>query len=219
MLSLVVRDISELWWLLLRECLRRGYRQDVARGSFAGEAYRLQLKPVSAEITCPVVEVPPVPDGIPAPTSMDYVNDYYWRYLLGSEKSENETYTYGERILLQLEQVISMLRRTSETNQASITIAEPTDIDKSDPPCLRELDFVVVGGELYMSMYWRSHDLWAGLPTNLAGLRMLQEQVANEIGIAPGPMFYFSSKSHLYSYQIEYARIVCHESEKGEIFP
>jgi thymidylate synthase len=39
----------------------------------------------------------PVELGIPAPTSMDYVEEYL-RYLMTDAKKENEIYTYGERL-------------------------------------------------------------------------------------------------------------------------
>jgi len=203
------KTISEFWWLAIREALMSGHVQIIERGSFAGESHRLQLPFLTGEIEYPLLDqIPVTPQGVPAPTTQGYVDDYVFRYLLGDVKSDGEHYTYGERFSVQADQLLDMLGNTPNTNQASVSISTPSDIFIEHPPCLREIDFKVVHGRLNMTTYWRSHDLWAGLPTNLAGLAMVLCDVASAVGLGVGVLYYASSGAHLYGYQIDYAKTV-----------
>jgi thymidylate synthase len=171
-----------------------------------------------------VLIIPPAL-GIPSPTTMEYIGDYFANYLMDPNLSENETYKYASRIQhpmpkggTQLERVIAMLKHTPLTNQAIVEIGSPEDHDvcigndgKLDPPCLRLLDFKAVpqNDELVLSLscYFRSWDLWAGFPTNLGGLELLKKYVASEAGLTSGPLYAYSAGAHIYGYQEEIARI------------
>ena len=58
---------------------------------------------------------------------------------------------------------------------------------------------------LHMFVYFRSWDLWGGFPANLAGLQMVKEYVANEIGAEDGTMICASKGLHLYDFCIDVA--------------
>ncbi len=60
---------------------------------------------------------------------------------------------------------------------------------------------------LTMSVYFRSWDLWAGLPSNLCGLELLKQYVASECGLENGSMYAYSAGLHLYGYQEEVAKL------------
>ncbi len=118
----------------------------------------------------------------------------------------------------QLERAIEMLKETPLTNQAVIEIATPEDFDvcygkdgKLDPPCLRLLDFKSIpeGDSLVLTVtcYFRSWDLWAGFPSNLGGVELLKQYVAEEARLKNGPMYAYSSGAHIYGYQEELARL------------
>ena len=118
----------------------------------------------------------------------------------------------------QLQRVIEMLKETPLTNQAVVEIGTPEDYDvcygkddKLDPPCLRLLDFKALPYEnkihLTLTAYFRSWDLWAGFPSNLGGLELLKQYVAEETGLENGSMYAYSAGAHIYGYQEELAKI------------
>lgn len=200
---LTATTVSDLWFQALAGLEEHTYRQDISRGSFAG-GFRLQYPFVCGTVLYPLDDyVPDVPAGVAPPTTKEYVQRYFEDYLLGARiPSENEQYTYASRIGSQLEKVITMLTETPLTNQASIIVGRPEDVDISDPACLRAIDFKIVRGTLELTSFWRSHDLWAGLPTNLGGLALLQATVAEAAGLPVGVMHYASSGAHVYDYQL-----------------
>jgi thymidylate synthase len=225
---LKAKTISDAWFQLIYNIFDNSYTQQIQKGSFEEEQYRLQYSGIGVYIEHPDMDiVPEIPKalGIPSPTTMEYIEDYFANYLMDPELTENETYRYSSRIHYpmpkggtQLERVIEMLRETPLTNQAAVEIASPDDLDvcygndgKLDPPCLRLLDFKAFpdGDELKLSItvYFRSWDLWAGFPSNLGGLELLKQYVAGEAGLKNGPMYAYSAGGHIYGYQEELAKI------------
>ena len=75
--------------------------------------------------------------------------------------------------------------------------------DRRTSPCLRGLDFRVVDGKLLTHVIYRSWDLWGGWPTNMGGFTMLNQYVAEEIGVEPGPLAFSSKSLHCYDFQLE----------------
>jgi len=225
---LIAKTIPDAWFQLIYNIFDNAYAQKIQKGSFENEQYRLQYPGIAVYIEHPYYDmVPTIPpgSGIPAPTTMEYIEDYFVNYLMNPELSENETYKYASRIQnrmpnggTQLERVIDIIRNTPLTNQAVIEVATPDDLDicygkdgKLDPPCLRLLDFKVIpaGDELVLtvSAYFRSWDLWAGFPTNLGGIELLKQFVASETGLKNGPIYAYSAGTHIYGYQEEVARL------------
>ena len=225
---LKAKTISDAWFQLIYNIFDKAYSQKIQKGSFENEQYRLQYPGIAVYIEHPYYDmVPTIPPGlgIPAPTTMEYIEDYFTNYLMNPELAENETYTYASRIQhsmpkgeTQLERVIDILKETPLTNQAVIEIATPEDLDicygkdsKLDPPCLRLLDFKVIPSDnnlvLTVSTYFRSWDLWAGFPTNLGGIELLKQLVASETGLKNGPMYAYSAGAHIYGYQEEIVRL------------
>lgn len=222
------KTISDAWFQLLYNLFDYAYVQHIQMGSFEKEQHRLQYPGIAVFIEHPEVDmVPVIPPhmGIPAPTSKEYIEDYFANYLMNPELSENETYRYASRIHApmpeggtQLERVINILKETPLTNQAVIEIGTPQDLDicygkdgKLDPPCLRLLDFKVIPLQsklvLTVTAYFRSWDLWAGFPTNLGGIELLKQYISQETGLENGPIYAYSAGAHIYGYQEEIARL------------
>lgn len=147
-----------------------------------------------------------------------------------AEPKENETYTYGKRLFgygvdsdLERSQVEEVIRKYKTygygTNQCTMSISRPEDIHLSDPPCLRSLDCRIFPDEclndketssLHFFVYMRSWDCWGGLPLNLAAIRMLQEYMAEEIGVGAGEIVASSKGLHLYGHSLSLAKkLVC----------
>ncbi len=94
-------------------------------------------------------------------------------------------------------------------NQMCLQVAQPKDMMLLDPPCLRHIDTRIQDGKLHFYPYFRSWDLWSGYPANVAGISMLQEHMAQEIGVEQGEMICTSKGLHLYDYAVSFAEMRC----------
>ncbi len=116
----------------------------------------------------------------------------------------------GQLYINQIEWVIDTYKRFGpRNNQMVLQVADPSDLVLLDPPCLRSIDTRIQDGRLIFFVYFRSWDLWGGLPANLAGIQNLKEYMANEIGVSDGPMIVESKGLHLYGYAEELAKLRC----------
>jgi len=97
-----VFDLNQCWFEVLKACLEKGYERPVFRGA-RKEQKRKELDFAFINVKKPSTKplVPDVPEGVPPPTSLDYVNTYL-QYLITPFKQEWEAYTYGSRIAGQL---------------------------------------------------------------------------------------------------------------------
>lgn len=111
------------------------------------------------------------------------------------------------RLLNQTYLLVDILRRTPNTNQAILQVAQPTDCLLKDPPCLRHIDMRVKDGELHFYPYFRSWDLWNGMPANLQALAIYQKFIADLVDIEVGKMVCSSKGLHLYGYVEELAKL------------
>ncbi len=203
------RDLSEAWFLCLGGVLKRGHEYRIDRGSYAGQR-RKELDYVVVEINYPGTRplIPDVPQGVPPPTSMQYIEEYL-PYLMTSHKAEQEEYTYGQYLEKQIAEVIRMYKEDGfNTNQAFMSVGNEDSVFMTDPPCLRAIDTRVRDGKLHFFVYFRSWDLWAGFPSNLAAIQMLKEYMSSEIGVEDGEIIAASKGLHLYEYSWDLAKAV-----------
>lgn len=201
------RDLSEAWFRCLRETLTAGYEYKIDRGSYAGQR-RKELDFVVLQVMNPGTRplVPDVPPGVPPPTTMEYIESYL-PYLMTSHKAEGEQYTYGQYLEEQIAEVIRMYKEDGHnTNQAFMAVGDSHSISLSDPPCLRGIDTRIRDNKLNFVCYFRSWDLWAGFPSNLAAIQLLKEYMSSEIGVNDGELLALSKGMHLYDYAWELAK-------------
>ncbi len=135
-----------------------------------------------------------------APNDQKYLNWYAGVYLWCPEKDDAE-YTYGNRMHEQILEVIKRFKEEKMDRQCTVIIRRESDIIKGkckDPPCLTMLDFEIIDDELCTTCYFRSWDAYAGLPLNIAGLQMVFEFMASEIGVKTGKMILHSKNCHIY---------------------
>lgn len=112
--------------------------------------------------------------------------------------------------LNQIEWVIDTYKKFGyRNNQMVLQVAHPTDHLLLDPPCLRSIDTRIQDNKLNFFVYFRSWDLWNGLPANLAGIQLMKEYMASEIGVEDGEMLVESKGLHLYGYAEDLAKIRC----------
>ncbi|MBA7561813.1 Thymidylate synthase [subsurface metagenome] len=202
------RDLSEAWFLCLRKVLSEGCEYKIERGSYAGQL-RKELEFGVIRVMHPGTRpiIPDVPLGVPPPSSMEYIESYL-PYLMTAHKKEGEQYTYGQYLEGQIAEVIRMYQEDGyNTNQAFMAVGDSHSIFLSDPPCLRLIDTRVRDNKLHFVVYFRSWDLWAGFPSNLAAIQLLKEYMSSEIGVGDGEIVAMSKGLHLYQYSWELAKI------------
>jgi thymidylate synthase len=199
--------ISFAWYQLIRE-VKNTIVTNVDTGSFKDDI-RYQFESVAVEITKPYYDMIPVmPVGCEKlqPTTIEYVEKYFENYIIGSEVDDNETYTYGQRINLSINEVMNKLKNCPYNNQMVIEVADPFDINEADPPCLRLIDLKVNEDKgINLHCYFRSWELWAGFPTNLGGLEMLRQYISLSCGfeMEKGKLFAYSSGLHIYGHNLK----------------
>jgi len=197
-IQVVCRSIDQAHFNFIRELFQRGRTYVNLRGSYEGHQ-RLEFGFINLHLTHPGEDtVPILPQGVPAMSTLEGNEKYFLDKLMNPDPEPNEQYTYGRFIAPQLPKIVKMLRDTPDTNQAVICIGNEHSVDQEHPPCLRLIDFRVQGDRLHMFVYFRSWDLWGGLPENLGGLRHLQEYVATEIDRDAGELLAASKGLHLY---------------------
>ena len=116
----------------------------------------------------------------------------------------------GHIYLNQIEWVIKTYRQHgNRNNQMVLQVANPTDLTLLDPPCLRSIDTRIQDETLHFIVYFRSWDLWGGMPANLAAIQNLKDYMAGEIGVKDGEMIVESKGLHLYGYAEQLAKLRC----------
>jgi len=79
--------------------------------------------------------------------------------------------------------------------------------ERKTSPCLRGLDFRIIedGGINYLTtkVIYRSWDLWGGFPVNMGGFTLLNEYIAGELGVEPGPLSFTCKSLHCYDFELE----------------
>lgn len=217
-------DLDDAWFQCLSAILDKGHVYTITRGSYEGQK-RLEFDFAVVRVKKPSHQIIPIiPEGmsIPAPTDLDYIQGYL-SYLLTGTKTETEDYTYGERLVgrqsqnmqkdmplsvNQVEEVIKIYKEKGfGTNQATMEIGMPSDIKLADPPCLRIIDTRIRYGKLHFVLYFRSWDLWGGFPSNLGGLQLVKQYMADEIGVEDGEIIAVSKGLHLYDYSWDLAKL------------
>ncbi len=216
-INIKATTLPDSWFQLISAILEHGRTFKIDQGSYAGQN-RLELDYVTVHIEKPYLRdvegwplIPEIPESmnVPAPVTIEYVQEY-WVKLMTAQKDENEQYTYGERIVTQIETIIERYKEHGHrNNQLVLQIARPSDLKLEDPPCLRHIDTRIQDNKLHFFIYFRSWDLWGGYPANLAGISILHEYMAAQIGVEQGEFICSSKGLHIYGYVEELAKIRC----------
>jgi thymidylate synthase len=207
------RDIPDAWFQCIYEIMDKGREYKIDRGSYEGQTRR-EFEFAVVHIKHPEARpmVPTMPEGstLPPPTDMEFVYKYLDKLVNAHSKAEREDYTYAQFIEPQVGEVIRMFKEHGfGTNQACMAVCDPESILLVDPPCLRQIDTRIYPDEkkLHFILYFRSWDLWGGFPSNLAGIQLLKEYMADEIGVDPGETIAVSKGLHLYDMYFEVANL------------
>lgn len=199
-------SLGDAWFQVVKATYEVGEDYTITRGSSVGHQRR-ELEGLVLVIEAPWARPlsPVLPRELPPVADDESIQRHFEQYWLSPDKAEDEEYTHGERIHPQLEPLIKMLKETPDTNQACISVARPEDIFLENPPCLIVIDSKLRKGVLAAHAYFRSWDVWKGLPFDLGGLQLLNEFISSEVGCQPGPLYIYCKGAHLYDEQWEMA--------------
>lgn len=226
-------NLNDAWFQLVWAIHDYGRVERVDKGSYEKEDTRLEFDWVTCHIKYPGIRPlnieMPESSALPPPNDAETIDEYFAIYLMSDIRQPEEDYTYGERLVgykyqykeglddyMHVDQVQWVIDTYKEfgfrNNQMILTIGQPSDIHLGDPPCLRHIDTRIQkekDGKYYLHFYpyFRSNDLWNGWPTNLAGIQLLKEYMAAEIGIEDGEILYSSKGLHIYGHMEEVAEL------------
>ncbi len=117
----------------------------------------------------------------------------------------------GERS--QYEIVRDRLRERSATRKAVIQLFDRSDVvgEYNDVPCTCTLQFLVRDGLLNLVVYMRSNDVFMGFPHDVFAFTMIQEIMANDLGVKLGSYKHMVGSFHLYDRNREQVERYLHE--------
>lgn len=111
-------------------------------------------------------------------------------------------WTYGDLMTLdQLGKAIYEIQLNPQSRRIIVTAWQPAELDQMAlPPChlLFQYHVDVAAGELSMTMYQRSCDLFLGVPFNIASYALLLELTARAVGLKAGKLVMFLADVHIY---------------------
>ena len=225
LVNIKATTLPDAWYQCLYNCVDKGRKFKIDSGSYAGQE-RLEFDYITIQIkySCMRPLLPQIPEqyNIPNPVTEEYLNDYV-SYLMTAEKKENESYTYGSRLcnstfidennvysfLDQIQYVIDSYKtKGHRNNQNVMQIGLPEDLLLDDPACLRHIDTRIQDNKLHFFVYFRSWDLFGGMPANLAAIQILKEYMGQEIGVEDGEIIASSKGLHLYDHYWHIAEIL-----------
>lgn len=104
----------------------------------------------------------------------------------------------------QLEAAIEELTTHPSSRRVVLSLYAPSDLclDSKDIPCNTHVTLRRVNGQLEMTVFNRSNDLWLGVPYNWFVFRVLQHMIADRLGIQCGVQRHVSSCLHLYEVNV-----------------
>jgi thymidylate synthase len=164
---------------------------------------------------------PDLPDWVPLTRAQ---LDAYIPQLLTTDRPDNIAYTYGERLfdLRGKDQVAAMvdeLRAMRFSRRAVAGLWDATrDANTSDPPCLNLVQARVRDEKLFLTAYFRSHDIYRAWLMNAFALRQLQAQIVERVGDCRlGDLIIVSQSAHIYADSWDAARAITRDHAKEYI--
>jgi thymidylate synthase len=144
----------------------------------------------------------------------------YLKKLFTPEVEEGVAYTYGSRLrnYRGIDQIVTMMDElwvTSHSRRAvSVLWDVELDIGSANPPCLVLIQGRIRDEKLYMTAYFRSHDMYRAWGLNVAGLRYLQYEMATRLAVDLGELAIHSTSAHIYEHDWDEVRKVVDQTKK-----
>lgn len=160
-----------------------------------------------------------------------YVNEF-----ISSICPQGIAYTYGNRLqsyryqgntINQLDTIADKLQRDAN-DRGAIAILYDVGIDNRvvphpnitgkesfRTPCIVSLQASITDGALQFTAYVRSHDMFGAWPGNILGLRRLQGELAQRLGVPVGPTITISNRAHIYEHSWAQVENILKENKSG----
>lgn len=147
--------------------------------------------------------------------STEWISRYapFWRNITDDGSTANSA--YGARIfkpherasekIVQWDYVKEELRRDPDSRRAVIHIRSAHDSlhESKDVPCTLSLQFFIRGDALHLHVSMRSSDIILGLAYDVPAFTIMQEVMANELGVELGEYVHTSNSLHCYQRDFE----------------
>jgi len=135
---------------------------------------------------------------------LDAIKRYSKAWESLSDDGETVNSAYGYRIFEQFgfdqwEYVKDLLKKDPNTRQAVIHIKDASNKPTKDTPCTVSLQFLLRNGQLNLTTYMRSNDIWLGFPYDVFSFTCMQIIMAFELGVEIGEYTHIAGSLHLYT--------------------
>lgn len=135
---------------------------------------------------------------------LDAIKKYSKAWESLSDDGETINSAYGYRIFEQFgfdqwEYVKGLLKKDPNTRQAVIHIKDASNKPTKDVPCTVSLQFLLRNGQLNLTTYMRSNDIWLGFPYDVFSFTCMQIIMAFELGVEIGEYTHIAGSLHLYT--------------------
>ena len=162
--------------------------------------------------------------------STDWISRYapFWKNI--SDDGQTANSAYGARIfkfhpriadgeIVQWRYVKEELARDPDSRRAVIHIRTPDDslYAVKDVPCTLSLQFFIRDSKLHLHVTMRSSDIILGLPYDVPAFTLMQEVLANELGIDLGEYVHTSNSLHCYERDFEVLKEISSSSEPDDL--
>lgn len=126
---------------------------------------------------------------------------WYNMMVPGTDGEANSNYGYFWNYDNQLNRMIDELKRNPQTRRAILVHYDIHELDRYqyDTPCNVVLNFYIYEGQLNLTVFARSIDLWYGFGNDQYTFAKLMEMVADKVGVNTGSMHWFITNLHVYN--------------------
>ena len=198
------RTVGETWLRVLDSILRFGY---VKKSQYSDDQQEI------VNLTAVVSEEDP--KNIAWKPYFQFTKGHledYLPQLMTSEVPGDVSYTYGSRLrdfhgkVDQIDSMVEQLKKAIYSRRAvGVTWDVEKDHNNSHSPCL-DLIQALVQDKLHTTAYIRSNDMFGGWPENALGLRTIQAEISDRVGVEMGDLIIISNSAHIYEGNWQQAR-------------
>lgn len=195
----VFHSLGTLWIRVLQELESRGaataYTDNVGELADVKELLNLTAEVQNAVLPDAIIEKHKVQD------------EYDWmvrNFTVQGEVPElHHENSYASRLYSymgqknQVEWLVDRLRKNPTTRSATLSMFEPLT-DEGYIPCVSLLDFQETDGQLNMTAYCRALDFGCKAYVNLVMLHLIQQDIAEKVGVPCGKLILLVKSAHFY---------------------
>lgn len=155
---------------------------------------------------------------------LDFIGHYSPRIRRFSQDGIHLTGTaYGKKIFSydnivnQWKWIVKELKTDPDSRRCVITILDPKEMlieNNIDMSCTLSLQFLLRNGQLHMITTMRSNDIFTGVVSDVFSFTMMQELMANELGVDVGIYHHQVGSSHLYEDKIVKTELILEKRRK-----